>query len=406
MRSFVALALGLVLATSASASSSVFTIPLTKLQRSGSYLKGSPDADRARAALLKSFAYGGPTTVPATNLAYVQYTTEVGIGNPPTYYNLVVDTGSSNTFCGTGGPYVRTNTRIPTGEYVNVTYGSGYFSGIEYLDQVMLAPNLVITNQSIGDALSYADFEGVDGIVGVGPVDLTQGTLSPDTNATIPTVMNNLYSQGLIEDEVLGVYFAPSTNYSDTNGALTFGGIDPSLFEGELTYIPVTETYPAAYYWGINVTAATYGNSTVIPISTAGIVDTGTTQVLLADNFFEVYLKAIPGAKWDKNLGLIEIPPSSIPDMQPLNFEIAGRAFAMTPTAQLIPTDQSTAWGGVAGKQYGVVGNLGSLSWRRDWTSSSGRNSWRGTMRCSTRTATKSDLLRRKSRSISRRGRI
>lgn len=80
-----------------------------------------------------------------------------------------------------------------------------------------LASNLVLTNQSIGDALSYADFPGVDGIVGVGPVDLTRGTLSPDTDATIPTVMNNLVSQRLVEDQVLGVYFAPATSYSDTS---------------------------------------------------------------------------------------------------------------------------------------------------------------------------------------------
>lgn len=99
MRSFVALSVAL-FATSASAASPVITIPLTKLQRTGAYLKGSPDADRARAAFLKSFTASGPTTVPATNLAYVQYTTSVGIGSPPTYYNLVVDTGSSNTFCG------------------------------------------------------------------------------------------------------------------------------------------------------------------------------------------------------------------------------------------------------------------------------------------------------------------
>lgn len=98
MRSFAALSIVL-LATSASASP-VVTMPLTKLQRSGAYLKGSPDADRARAALLKSRTASGPTTVPATNLEYVQYTSSVGIGNPPTYYNLVVDTGSSNTFCG------------------------------------------------------------------------------------------------------------------------------------------------------------------------------------------------------------------------------------------------------------------------------------------------------------------
>ena len=64
--------------------------------------------------------------------------------------------------------------------------------------------------------LSYAAFKDVNGIVSVGPVDLTQATLSPDMNAAILTVMNNLVSRGPIENQVLGVYFAPSTNYSDT----------------------------------------------------------------------------------------------------------------------------------------------------------------------------------------------
>lgn len=40
----------------------------------------------------------------------------------------------------------------------------------------------------------------------------------------------------------------------------------------------MTATYPAGYYWGINVTGATYGEKTVIPGSYAGIVDTGTTR--------------------------------------------------------------------------------------------------------------------------------
>jgi hypothetical protein len=100
MRSFAVLLSAALLATSSASASSFFSIPLTKLERTGSYLKGSPDADRARAVYLKSRAASGPTTVPATNLAYVQYTTSVGIGSPATYYNLVVDTGSSNTFCG------------------------------------------------------------------------------------------------------------------------------------------------------------------------------------------------------------------------------------------------------------------------------------------------------------------
>lgn len=80
-----------------------------------------------------------------------------------------------------------------------------------------LAPGLVIKNQSIGDALSYADFGGVDGIVGVGPVGLTEGSLSTNVNELVPTVMDNALSQGLITKEILGVSFAPATSDNDTS---------------------------------------------------------------------------------------------------------------------------------------------------------------------------------------------
>jgi len=138
--------------------------------------------------------------------------------------------------CRTGKKYVRTRTSYPTGENVSVTYGSGYFTGIECpsssahqlyshlhtitlsdYDTITLSPKLVITRQSIGDALQYADFQGVDGIIGVGPIDLTQGTLSPDVNAVIPTVINNAFDQHVITRQILGVSFAPATTLDDTS---------------------------------------------------------------------------------------------------------------------------------------------------------------------------------------------
>lgn len=73
MRSFAAPSF----ATSASAYS-VVTILLTKLQRTGAYLKGSADADRAHAAFLKRCTASGPATA--------------------------------------GTPYVRTSTSTPTGK--------------------------------------------------------------------------------------------------------------------------------------------------------------------------------------------------------------------------------------------------------------------------------------------------
>lgn len=363
MRSFSALLFAVIITASRSTSWASVTIPLTKLQRAGSYLQGSPHADRARASFLKTTS--GPKTIPATNLAYIQYTTSVGVGNPAAYYNLIIDTGSSNTFVGTGKKYVRTSTSVPTGQNVTVIYGSGFFSGIEYNDTVTLAAGFVITNQSIGDALKFASFDGVDGIIGVGPVDLTQGKLYPDTGALTPTIMDNALKQGLIKQQIFGISFAPATTSNDTNGAITYGGIDPAFYTGNITYAPVTKTPPATHFWGINVTNVTYGAHTVIPRSTAGIVDAGTTLVMLADDFFSRYLQAIPGAYLDvNNTGLIVIPPSSVAGMQPLNFAINGRAFSMDTAAQLIPLNENAIWGIETGVQYGVITQLGADSGR------------------------------------------
>jgi hypothetical protein len=85
-------------------------------------------------------------------------------------------------------------------------------------------------------------------------------------------------------------------------------------------------------------------------------------EVLLADNFFAVYMGAIPNAYLDDNTGLIVIPSSSVTGMQSLNFTIGGTVFSMDPAAQLIPQDQNNAWGGQTGVQYGVVANLGADS--------------------------------------------
>jgi saccharopepsin len=109
-------------------------------------------------------------------------------------------------------------------------------------------------------------------------VALTEGTVS-NTN-TVPTVTDNLYSQGTISTEVIGIYYAPPSSDSDTNGELTFGGVDTSKTSGSIAYVPITSTSPASEYWGIDQ-SVTYGSSSILS-STAGIVDTGTTLVLLA----------------------------------------------------------------------------------------------------------------------------
>ena len=158
-----------------------------------------------------------------------------------------------------------------------MAYGSGSFSGEEWVDTVTLAPGLVIEKQSIGVADNSTGFPSVDGILGVGPVDLTDGTVS--NTGTVPTVLDSLYAQGTISEEVLGIYYVPaSAPISD--GTLTFGGVDYSKAITPVKYVPITTTSPASTFWGIDQSIS-YGDETILS-TTAGIVDTGTTLILIA----------------------------------------------------------------------------------------------------------------------------
>ena len=93
-------------------------------------------------------------------------------------------------------------------------------------DTVTISPELVIQKQSIGVASTAQGFNGVDGILGIGPVDLTEGTVSD--GKPVPTVTDNLFAQGTISSNSIGIFYEPTTSDNAVNGELTFGGVDAS----------------------------------------------------------------------------------------------------------------------------------------------------------------------------------
>lgn len=164
-------------------------------------------------------------------------------------------------------------------------YGTGYLSGEEYIDTVMLSPDLVISQQSIGVAYHPGEFllsTGVyaDGILGLGPVDLTIGTVNGTD--TVPTVMDNLFSQGQVSNEMFGIYYLPFSKWS-TTGEITFGGYDASVIASQApVYAPLTTKEEASYYWGIDLSINYGHNSDTILPTTSGFVDSGTTLIYIA----------------------------------------------------------------------------------------------------------------------------
>jgi len=315
-----------------------------------------PDIDRARAAALKhSSKAKRDGTVSVTN-AQDTYTASVGVGSPATQYTLLIDTGSSNTWVGADQSYTPTSTSTDTGNTVQVSYGSGSFSGEEYTDTVTLGSGLTITQQSIGVASSAQGFTGVDGILGVGPTDLTSGTVS--NTDTVPTVTDNLYSAGTISTEVLGIYYAPAAG-SDSTGELSFGSVDTSKTTGDVAYVPITSTSPASEYWGIDQSIS-YGSTSILS-STAGIVDTGTTLILIASDAYSTYQSATGGTE-DQTTGLLTISSDQYSNLSDLNFEIGGTTYALNANAQIWPRSLNSAIGGTSGNIYLVVSDIGSNS--------------------------------------------
>ncbi|PIL28426.1 transporter [Ganoderma sinense ZZ0214-1] len=323
------------------------------------------EQDRARARVLKNVAHGKGADwglklkradVLVTN-GETSYTLDVGVGTPPTNYTLLIDTGSANTVVGTGRPYVKTSSSHDTGNSVSVSYGSGGFSGEEYTDTVTLSPELVISNQGIAVATSSVGFDGLDGILGIGPTELTGGTVSD--GSLVPTVLDNAYAQGLVDQDVIGISFAPASS-ADPSGLLTFGGVDESRTAGPINYVSITGISPASQYVGIDQ-SITYGRHTLVLPQTAGITDTGSTLLLLATDAFEAYKNAT-GAVEDANTGLLRITLDQYEMLESLLFRIGDETYEFIPNAQIWPRSLNTDIGGDADEIYLIVGDLGSPS--------------------------------------------
>jgi len=261
---------------------------------------------------------------------------------------------ASNTWCGASTSCEKTSTGKSTGGTISVSYGSGDFSGKEYTDTVSFG-GLTVSSQSIGSATSSSGFSGVDGIIGFGPVDLTEDTVS---NAnTVPTFMDNLYSQGSISTEVLGVSFQPESggDTDDTNGELTLGGTDSSKYTGSITYFSKLTSGTASEYWGISIASFTYG-STSLATSVSGIVDTGTTLIYIPTSAYNKFLSAA-GGKTDSSSGLaiFSTKPTS-------NFGIkfGSTTYTLTPAQYLVPSAQYSYYGLTSSKYYAWINDGGS----------------------------------------------
>ncbi|KAJ6508368.1 acid protease [Mycena sanguinolenta] len=298
---------------------------------------------------------GSATCIPVMNNS-VTYLASVGFGKPATSCELLIDTGSSNTWV-MRSSRKDTPACTDTRKKFSITYGKGQTEGTMCTDQVTLCPSLVIEEQMVGLADQASDMAGTAGILGIGPVDLTVGSTAD--KAEIATVTDNCVKQGLMEVEAIGISYRPTT--ADGNGMtgyLCFGGADAKMYTGDLNYVPVTKTQPACLYWGHDQSISYDGQE--IMALTSGIADTGTTLCMLPQSTFLAYQKAT-GATLDDATGLLCFTEEQFKNVKSMMFNIGGVQYELIPDAQLWPRSQNESIGGAKDKIYSIFASMGQM---------------------------------------------
>ncbi len=84
---------------------------------------------------------------------------------------------------------------------------------------------------------------------------------------------------------------------------------------------PITSNSPSSDFWGIDQSIR-YGRQTILS-TTSGIVDTGTTLILIATDAYDAYASAT-GATADSTTGLLKITLSQYSNLESLFFEASG----------------------------------------------------------------------------------
>jgi len=189
---------------------------------------------------------------------------------------------------------------------------------------------IIIKKQTIGLATNESDqfaSDVVDGLLGLGFNTLT-------TVSGVKTPVDNLISQKLIKQPIFSVFLNKQANGGPTGGEYIFGGIDHTRYKGSLTSIPVDSS---GGFWQVQVDDVSLGKS--LGISTAAIVDTGTTLIIVDDNTAQSIHGQVAGASLDPNNGWIV--PCRLTGT-PLSFILKGTPFSV-PLSDLAfePVDDS-----------------------------------------------------------------
>ncbi|KAJ6601731.1 acid protease [Mycena vulgaris] len=161
---------------------------------------------------------------------------------------------------------------------------------------------------------------GVDGILGIGPEELSVGTLEINATLGVPTIVQTLSCQMNITAQLFDIALQPTTGVMSLNGEISRGAVDTTKFTGPVVFSPIASQEPSSSFSSTDMTFS-YGAISLFGGSVPGIIDTCSTLIYLATDAYSRYLM-LTGATLDPVTNFLTVP--SISNLQNLVFTMSG----------------------------------------------------------------------------------
>ncbi|EXJ71608.1 uncharacterized protein A1O5_05416 [Cladophialophora psammophila CBS 110553] len=254
------------------------------------------------------------------------YFSTVKFGSKGQEMYMLIDSGSANTWvmgsnCKSNACQIHntygsedSSTMQTTTQAWSMTYGTGQVEGVVVKDTVRLANYTIELGFGLASSASD-DFNNypMDGILGLGrPASDALGS---------PTIMQVLKDKAHLSANILGIHLQRSSD-GTKDGQITFGGIDLSKFNGELSYSKTINDNS----WQIAASDAGVDSKSVGFQSKTAIIDTGTSYILMPPSDADALHQLIPGSS--QNGEIYTVPCSSSANVY---FTISGVKYSVSP---------------------------------------------------------------------------
>jgi len=269
------------------------------------------------------------------NYLDAQYYGPIELGTPGQMFNVIFDTGSSNTWvpsatcpiwevaCRLHHRYdsTKSSTYKANGTKFEIHYGSGSMSGFLSTDTCCIA-GVCATEQTFAEATHEPGIAFIaakfDGILGMGFPEIAVLGVNP--------VFNNMVDQGLVEAPVFSFWLNRDPT-QELGGELILGGTDPLFYTGNISYVPVEKEG----YWQVAMDGMSSGGDSVgCEGGCTGIVDTGSSLLVGPKAQSDAINKMIGGIEVIPGTGQYQIICDEIPNLPDIDFVLGGRTYTLT----------------------------------------------------------------------------